>query len=59
MKPRDAEPAVAFMFSGQAPGIQNAYGRGALLSPSSHFVTAAHSDHDFLLVRASITGRAR
>jgi endonuclease/exonuclease/phosphatase family metal-dependent hydrolase len=37
----------------QAPGLQHAYGSGALGSPSAQVVPAAHSDHDVLLVRLS------
>jgi endonuclease/exonuclease/phosphatase family metal-dependent hydrolase len=43
--------------AGQASGLQHAYGSGALGSPSAHVVTAAHSDHDVLLVRARLTDR--
>jgi endonuclease/exonuclease/phosphatase (EEP) superfamily protein YafD len=43
--------------AGQAPGLQHAYGSGALRSPSAEVVTAAHSDHDVLLVRARLTAR--
>jgi len=39
----------------QAPGIQHAYGSGALRSPAAEVVPATHSDHDFLLVRAHLT----
>jgi endonuclease/exonuclease/phosphatase family metal-dependent hydrolase len=37
----------------QAPGLQHVYGSGALRSPSAEVVSAAHTDHDVLLVRAS------
>jgi endonuclease/exonuclease/phosphatase family metal-dependent hydrolase len=43
--------------AGQASGLQHAYGSDALRSPSAHVVTAAHSDHDVLLVRARLAGR--
>ncbi len=43
--------------AGQASGLQHAYGSDALRSPSAHVVTAAHSDHDVLLVRARLTAR--
>lgn len=36
----------------QAPKLQQAYGTGALRSPSAAVVPAAHTDHDVLLVRA-------
>jgi endonuclease/exonuclease/phosphatase family metal-dependent hydrolase len=38
----------------QAPGLQHVYGSGALRSPSAQVVPALHSDHDVLLVRASL-----
>jgi hypothetical protein len=40
--------------AGQAPGLQHAYGSGALRSPSARVLPAAHSDHDVLLVRARL-----
>jgi endonuclease/exonuclease/phosphatase family metal-dependent hydrolase len=40
--------------AGQAPGLQHAYGSGALRSPSATVVAAAHTDHDVLLVRARL-----
>ena len=43
--------------AGQAPGLQHAYGSGALRSPSAQVVPAAHSDHDVLLVRARLAAR--
>ena len=43
--------------AGQAPGLQHAYGSDALRSPSAQVVTAAHSDHDVLLVRARLIAR--
>jgi endonuclease/exonuclease/phosphatase family metal-dependent hydrolase len=43
--------------AGQAPGLQHVYGSGALRSPSAEVVPAAHTDHDFLVVRAQSTGR--
>ena len=43
--------------AGQTPGLQHAYGSGALRSPSAQVVTAARSDHDVLLVRARLTTR--
>ena len=45
--------------AGQAPGLQHAYGSEALRSPSAHVVSAAHSDHDVLLVRARLRRTAR
>jgi len=42
---------------GQAPGLQHVYGSGALRTPSAEVVTAAHSDHDVLLVRARLSDR--
>jgi hypothetical protein len=41
----------------QAPGLQHVYGSPTLRSPSARVVTAAHSDHDFLLVRARLAAR--
>ena len=41
----------------QAPGLQHVYGSGALRSPSAEVVTATHTDHDVLLVRAHLTAR--
>jgi hypothetical protein len=41
----------------QAPGLQHAYGSEALRSPSAQVVSAAHSDHDVLLVRARLRPR--
>jgi len=43
--------------AGQSPGLQQAYGTGALRSPSAQVVPARHTDHDFLLVRARLTAR--
>ena len=43
--------------AGQAPGLQHVYGSGALRTPSAEVVTAAHSDHDVLLVRARLGTR--
>jgi endonuclease/exonuclease/phosphatase family metal-dependent hydrolase len=43
--------------AGQAPGLQHAYGSGALRSPSAQVVPATHTDHDFLLVRAHFARR--
>jgi endonuclease/exonuclease/phosphatase family metal-dependent hydrolase len=40
--------------AGQAPGLQHVYGSGALRSPSVDVVSATHSDHDVLLVRAHL-----
>ena len=46
--------------AGQAPGIQHAYGNGALRSPSAEMLPARHTDHDVLLVRPRLTaGRRR
>jgi endonuclease/exonuclease/phosphatase family metal-dependent hydrolase len=39
----------------QDPGSQQVYGSGALRSPSSRVEPATHTDHDILLVRASLT----
>jgi endonuclease/exonuclease/phosphatase family metal-dependent hydrolase len=36
----------------QAPGLQSAYGNGALRSPRTEVIPATHTDHDVLLVRA-------
>ena len=41
----------------QAAGLQQAYGSGALGSPSAQVVPAMHSDHDVLVVRAHLTTR--
>lgn len=43
--------------AGQAPGLQQVYGSGALRSPSAQVVAAVHSDHDVLFVRARLTAR--
>jgi endonuclease/exonuclease/phosphatase family metal-dependent hydrolase len=40
--------------AGQAPGLQHVYGSGALHTPSAEVVSATHSDHDVLLVRAHL-----
>jgi endonuclease/exonuclease/phosphatase family metal-dependent hydrolase len=40
----------------QNPGDQQAYGAGALRSPTVRLLPAAHTDHDVLLVRARLTG---
>jgi endonuclease/exonuclease/phosphatase family metal-dependent hydrolase len=37
----------------QARGLQHVYGSDALRSPSADVVPATHTDHDFLLVRAT------
>jgi hypothetical protein len=39
----------------QAPGLQHAYGSGALRSPAADVIPAKHTDHDILLVRAHLT----
>jgi endonuclease/exonuclease/phosphatase family metal-dependent hydrolase len=39
----------------QDPGLQHAYGSGALHSPSAAVLPATHTDHGFLLVRARLT----
>ena len=39
----------------QAPGLQHVYGSAALRSPAAEVVSATHSDHDVLLVRAQLT----
>jgi endonuclease/exonuclease/phosphatase family metal-dependent hydrolase len=41
----------------QAPGLQHVYGSRALRSPSADVLPAARTDHDVLLVRASLTTR--
>jgi endonuclease/exonuclease/phosphatase family metal-dependent hydrolase len=41
----------------QDPGSQQVYGTVALQSPSAEVLTARHTDHDFLLVRANLTAR--
>jgi hypothetical protein len=41
-------------FADQAPGCQSVYGSGALRSPSAELVSAMHTDHDVLLVRAHL-----
>jgi hypothetical protein len=38
----------------QDPGLQQVYGTGALGAPRARVVPAAHTDHDVLLVRASL-----
>ena len=38
-----------------APGLQHVYGSGALRSPSAELVSATHTDHDVLVVRAHLT----
>jgi endonuclease/exonuclease/phosphatase family metal-dependent hydrolase len=38
----------------QAPGLQHVYGSARLRSPSAAVVPAAHTDHDALLVHASV-----
>jgi endonuclease/exonuclease/phosphatase family metal-dependent hydrolase len=38
----------------QAPGLQSAYGIGALHAPSAQVLPARHTDHDFLVVRARL-----
>jgi hypothetical protein len=43
----------------QDPGLQHVYGTGALRSPSAEVVSAAHSDHDILLVHARLRATAR
>jgi endonuclease/exonuclease/phosphatase family metal-dependent hydrolase len=42
----------------QAPGLQSIYGTGALRSPAAQVTPAAHTDHDFLQVRARLTNIA-
>jgi hypothetical protein len=37
--------------AGQAPGLQQVYGSGALRSPEAEAVPTTHTDHDVLLVR--------
>ncbi|MGH2892329.1 MAG: endonuclease/exonuclease/phosphatase family protein, partial [Solirubrobacteraceae bacterium] len=41
----------------QDPGSQQAYGTGALRSPSARVKPAIHTDHDVLLVRAYLTAQ--
>jgi endonuclease/exonuclease/phosphatase family metal-dependent hydrolase len=41
----------------QDPGLQQVYGSGALRSPSAKVLSAEHTDHDFLLVRAHLSRR--
>ena len=41
----------------QDPGSQHVYGTGALRSPSARVEPATHTDHDVLLVRASLTAQ--
>ena len=41
----------------QDSGLQQAYGTGALQSPSAEVIPAVHTDHDILLVRAHLTAR--
>jgi len=41
----------------QSPGLQCVSGNGALRSPSAELVSAMHTDHDVLLVRARLTDR--
>jgi endonuclease/exonuclease/phosphatase family metal-dependent hydrolase len=43
--------------AGQAAGLQQVYGSGALRSPSAQVVPAMHSDHDVLVVRALLSAR--
>jgi endonuclease/exonuclease/phosphatase family metal-dependent hydrolase len=43
--------------AGQSAGLQHVYGSGALRSPSAEVLPATHTDHDFLLVRAHLTGQ--
>jgi endonuclease/exonuclease/phosphatase family metal-dependent hydrolase len=38
----------------QAPGLQHVYGSRELRSPSARVVPAAHTDHDVLIVRATL-----
>ena len=40
----------------QAAGLQHVYGSRRLRSPAAHVIPAAHTDHDFLLVRARLAG---
>jgi hypothetical protein len=41
----------------QTPGLQQVYGTTALASPAVDLVSAAHTDHDVLLVRAHLAAR--
>jgi endonuclease/exonuclease/phosphatase family metal-dependent hydrolase len=41
--------------SHQDPGTQHVYGTQALHTPAARIMTATHTDHDFLLVRAHLT----
>jgi endonuclease/exonuclease/phosphatase family metal-dependent hydrolase len=45
--------------AGQDPGLQQVYGTGAFRSPSAEVLPAAHTDHDFLLVRAVLDGMSK
>ena len=42
----------------QAAGLQHVYGTGAFRSPSAEVVPARHTDHDVLLVRATLRARS-
>lgn len=44
-------------YAGQAPGLQQVYGTGALRSPSAQVVPAVHTDHDILVVRARLSSQ--
>ena len=44
-------------FARQDPGSQQSYGTGALRSPSAQVLPAAHTDHDVLLVHATLTAK--
>ena len=41
----------------QDPGLQQVYGTAAFRSPSERVVPATHTDHDLLLVRASLSAQ--
>ena len=45
--------------AGQAAGLQGVYGNGALRLSAAEVVSATHTDHDVLLVRAHLTARLR
>jgi hypothetical protein len=45
------------MSAHQDPGLQQVYGTGALRTPSARVVPATHTDHDVLLVHASLSAQ--
>ena len=44
--------------AGQAAGLQHVYASSGFSSPAAQVVTARHTDHDILLVRAQLRGRS-